>query len=876
SRMAKTLPDKDALVTFNGSLTYKVLDDWSAAIAGHLRRAKITRGDLVAVVADRSRELVAATLGILKAGAAYVPVDPGLPSERIHYMLANSQASVVLTQSRYKNSLCWPDETKLFCIESVAIEDTSPPAVEINSDDLAYVIYTSGSTGQPKGVMIDHCGAMNTILDVNKRFEVGPKDRMLGVSSFGFDLSVYDLFGTLAAGATLVYPDPQATLNPAHWLEVLQAEAITIWNSAPPLMRLLVETAQRQNTTLPRLRLVLLSGDWIPTDLPDAIKAIAPSAKVISLGGATEASIWSIYYPIEKVEPNWCSIPYGYALTNQGWCIRDSVGRDTPLWTSGELYITGVGLAKGYWRDQQKTAHSFIEDSPVCSAENASEIQMRRLYRTGDRGRYLPDGSIEFMGRVDSQVKIQGHRIELGEVEAVLQEHPLVEQAVVLAPGERHNRQLVAYVELSTRVFDSLSASEPVPQLQNFLKQKLPNYMVPAQWTVMDALPLSNNGKVDRKALTRVETATPTYESSSQAAIAPRTETEKGLAAIWEEVLQRENIGVNEDFFELGGQSFDAVRSLALIKERFGESLSLGHIWQARSIENLARHIDGNDAEASLEVLVAIETKGRGRPCFLVHPAGGQVMAYLPLAQRLPQSVYGFVAFAREDDLEAQWDIKQLASRYIEEMRRVQPQGPYTIGGWSSGGVIAFEMATQLENMRQSVDPVWMLDCPAPLQHEPISEQNMLCGFIEDLGQGLPLDLLADPSLSNLHGIKRLQCAIELYNRQRKLDLDVSQLTRIYSVFNNIVQAVRRYRPTKICADIQVIRARDGCVSEFADHPCDHVGDWGWKRLTTGSVRSAFVPGSHYSFLNEPQVNEVAVILSGNNSDAVTEIKKFA
>jgi amino acid adenylation domain-containing protein len=882
-------PDKIALVTAHGShfssLTYSVLDNWSGVIAAQLHQCQWGRGDLVAVVADRSQALVAATLGILKAGAAYVPVDPSLPAERLHYMLTNSQAHVVLTQNHYRESLQWPEGIELICIESVVegpvvAEQASPSIVDLSAGDLAYVIYTSGSTGQPKGVMIDHRAAMNTILDINRRFKVNSEDRIFGVSSFSFDLSVYDLFGSLAAGATFVYPDPQAALNPAHWLDVLQRENITLWNSAPPLMRLLVETAQRQSTTLPHLRLVLLSGDWIPTDLPQAIKAIAPGAQVISLGGATEAAIWSIFYPIEKVDPACSSIPYGYPLSNQGWKIRDSVGRDTPLWTSGELYISGVGLAQGYWREKEKTAHSFIEQTQ----SNTSEAKSMRLYRTGDRGRYLPDGSIEFMGRLDSQVKIQGHRIELAEVESALQQHTQVKQAIVLAQGDRHNRQLVAFVEWANATSAEESTTQPALHLQDFLQQKLPGPMVPTRWSVMDTLPMTANGKIDRNALMQMDSIAHANNTTPQTAIAPRNSIEKALENIWQEVLkdvlpdssQPATISVNEDFFELGGQSFDAVRSLALIKEQFGKTLSLGHIWQDRCIEKLAQRIAGSAKEASQEVLVAIETSGQGHPCYLVHPAGGQVMAYLPLAQRLAQPVYGFVAFSGQDSGDDSWEIKQLAAKYIKQMRQNQPHGPYTIGGWSSGGVIAFEMVAQLEKMGEAVDPVWMLDCPAPLQHDPMTEQQMLCGFIDDLALDLPLELLRHPSLTDVCGVQRLRLAIDLYNREKPLTLDVEQLANIYSVFSNIVNAGRRYRPGKISADIKVIRAQDGVVSEFADHPFAQASDWGWQQLTTGNVCCVSVPGSHYSFLNPPNVDGLVENLASRDLNVVNQTQQFA
>jgi amino acid adenylation domain-containing protein len=306
------------------------------------------------------------------------------------------------------------------------------------ADDLAYVIYTSGSTGRPKGVMIDHRGAVNTILDVNHRFHVEPGDRVLALSSLSFDLSVYDVFGILAAGATIVMPDASGRRDPAHWTDLVARREVSIWNTVPALMQMMVEYLSGLSRRLPgSLRLVLLSGDWIPVNLPARIGELAPGASVVSLGGATEASIWSILYPVDQVDPAWPSVPYGKPMRNQTFHVLDHNLEPRPTWVPGELYIGGAGLAHGYWRDEARTEASFVTHPRT----------RERLYRTGDLGRYLPDGNIEFLGRQDLQVKIRGHRIELGEIEVALLDHPAVSAGVVAAVGDpRGDRQLVAYV----------------------------------------------------------------------------------------------------------------------------------------------------------------------------------------------------------------------------------------------------------------------------------------------------------------------------------------------------------------------------------------------------------------------------------------------
>jgi pyochelin synthetase len=412
-------PDAAALLTADGQLTFGELNAASDRLAAGLAAAAFVRGRNVAIVADRGPSLFKAVYAVLKAGAAYVPVEPKLPADRRNYVLENCDAAAVFAEHNYAATFQWPAGAIVLSIEATeAAEPAAPVPLHspVQPSELAYLIYTSGSTGRPKGVMIEHAGAVNTIVDVNERFGVSSADRLFGVSSFGFDLSVYDLFGGVASGAALVYPDPERSLDPSHWLDVVEQHEVTVWNSAPPLALLLVEAAERRHSTLSHLRLVMLSGDWIPVDLPDRIRRIAPGARVVSLGGATEASIWSIYYDIGEVDPAWRSIPYGYPMQNQPWYILDEWGRPTPDWTSGDLYIAGSGLARGYWNDAEKTAASF-----VCHPSTRE-----RIYRTGDLGRYRPGGVIEFMGRRDSQVKIQGHRIELGEIESVLLALPSV------------------------------------------------------------------------------------------------------------------------------------------------------------------------------------------------------------------------------------------------------------------------------------------------------------------------------------------------------------------------------------------------------------------------------------------------------------------
>ena len=426
-------------------------------------------------------EQIVAVLGILAAGAAYVPIDPELPKERRFQILQQAQIKYVITHPSLDNSLEWENnitrivitnaiQTPLSLIrrgdggevefnsqekEEINLLVSPSPCPPISPSSLAYTIYTSGSTGLPKGVMISHQGAVNTILDINQRFGITEQDSVLALSSLSFDLSVYDIFGTLAAGATIVIPDADLTKDPAHWANLIHQHQVTIWNSVPALMQLLVEHLESVEQKADSLRLVLMSGDWIPLNLPERIwnrfnnKENTENIEIISLGGATEASIWSIAYPIKEINPDWKSIPYGYPLTNQQFYVLNEAMETCPIWVTGQLYIGGIGLAQGYLNQPQLTAEKFIQTSPpspLLNKERGVRQDGVRLYKTGDLGRYLPDGSIEFLGREDFQVKVNGYRIELGEIETVLLRNPLIQEAVVTAIGDFENKQLVAYI----------------------------------------------------------------------------------------------------------------------------------------------------------------------------------------------------------------------------------------------------------------------------------------------------------------------------------------------------------------------------------------------------------------------------------------------
>jgi pyochelin synthetase len=573
---ARERPDAVAVVNGTVRLTYGELVERARRIARVLRDRGVRPNQLVGVVMEKGWEQVAGAVGIVAAGGAYLPIDPEIPLERLAYLLENGGTEIVLTQRRVADRTPWPAGVAVLSVDDDSAW-ASAVGGELESvqsrDDLAYVIYTSGSTGQPKGVMISHRGAANTIADVNERFDVGWGDRVFALSSLSFDLSVYDVFGALAAGATVVMPAAERSRDPAHWADLLESEQVTIWNSVPALMELLVDYAEgRPGGIAASVRLVLLSGDWIGLSLPERVRRALPSARVISLGGATEASIWSILFPVDRVEEGWPSIPYGQAMRNQSFHVLNERLQPCPDWVTGELYIGGIGLARGYWRDEEKTRQRFVR------------VGDEVLYRTGDLGRWLPDGNIEFLGREDQQVKINGYRIELGEVEAALGSHPAVRDVVaVVATSEGGGRRLAAYV---------VPASEHVPEesdLRAYARSKLPDYMVPSRVLFLDAVPLTPNGKVDRRGLLDLDRAAravvPEY-------VAPRTELEEHLVRVWSEVLGVDRVGVEDDFIALGGDSQKAIQLLSHLHNLFGIEMPLDRFLDADTIVKQAEIVE--------------------------------------------------------------------------------------------------------------------------------------------------------------------------------------------------------------------------------------------------------------------------------------------
>ena len=585
-------PGNTAVICNDHHITYHKLNDSANQLAWLLKKKGIGTGNFVGVVIDRNVEMVTAVLGIIKAGAAYVPQEPDLPEARIGRIMASLNVKAIITNP--------PRFEKM---EEIAGKlDIHPPIVCLNNDadadeisnqpvgnvvsdvttiDIAYVIHTSGSTGTPKGVVEQHRPVVNVIEWINRSFHVGPQDKVLCVASLGFDLSVYDIFGFLACGGIISIVSNEKLRDPYQLLDSIYKEGITFWDSAPAALQQLVPFFQSSVNLKSAncFRLVFLSGDWIPVTLPDRLRETFAKVKVVALGGATEATIWSNNYPVGKVDPGWPSIPYGKPIQNAAYYILDTFLRPCPIGVPGDLFIGGQCLALGYINEVELTAFKFIAN-PVLKGE--------RIYRTGDMARWFEDGNIEFLGRIDFQVKIRGHRIELGEIEAQLFKHEEIKTAIVITrdAGGQHSpasgksdKYLCAYY-VSTQELDS-------SHLKEFLAKELPDYMIPPYFIRIDSIPLSPSGKLDRKALPE-----PGFNDEITYT-APRNRADERLTEIWAELLNisRETIGIDSSFFDLGGHSLNATELVSIIHQRFNKKIPLVDVFTFPTIRQMSDYI---------------------------------------------------------------------------------------------------------------------------------------------------------------------------------------------------------------------------------------------------------------------------------------------
>ncbi|MGL4310648.1 MAG: amino acid adenylation domain-containing protein, partial [Paracoccaceae bacterium] len=564
-------PSAVAVITPTDEVTYGALASRAAGIAEWLGDQN---GKLVGVVMNKGWEQLAAALGILMAGGAYLPVAADLPPARIAEILQSGEATHVLVQP---DTLALTPETmpadRVLSVTGALAGAVPHVAVRDAADQeaLAYVLFTSGSTGKPKGVMVTHRNAVNLVADINARFSITPDDRFFGISAFNFDLSVWDIFGALSAGAAVVLPAESDRLSPDRWVAQAAATGVTVWNSVPAIVGMALECGLPDS-----LRLVMMSGDKVPVDLAHALLTV-PGLTVMSLGGPTETTVWNVLHPVAGLPENAVRVPYGRPNGNNRLHVLDARGRPCPDWVAGDLHAAGAGVARGYWKDAARTDAAFFWSDMIGD----------RIYATGDVCFWRPDGVLEILGRNDFQVKINGLRVELGEIETRLAALPAVEKAAALAiAGAEGQRLVCACVARAGMRIDAAALSA-------HLANALPDYMVPQAFVALDAMPLTPNGKVDRKALIAMlaDAVRPGADTAAEPARPPVGELETALAAIWADILKLPHPAANVGFDVLGGTSLSAVRIVAEIARKLGQRITVKEFNALGSIETLARHL---------------------------------------------------------------------------------------------------------------------------------------------------------------------------------------------------------------------------------------------------------------------------------------------
>ncbi|MGY1880771.1 non-ribosomal peptide synthase/polyketide synthase [Pseudomonas reactans] len=681
-------PDAPALVFGAQRLSYGELNRRANRLAHRLIAAGVGPDVLVGLAVERSIEMVVGLLAVLKAGGAYVPLDPEYPRERLAYMLDDSGVKLLLTQAHLLEQLPIPEGLSSLVLGETGFEGYSDanPGIILDGENLAYVIYTSGSTGQPKGAGNRHSALANRLHWMQEAYSLDAGDSVLQKTPFSFDVSVWEFFWPLMTGSRLVVAAPGDHRDPAKLIDLINQEQITTLHFVPSMLQAFLQDSKV--STCASLQRIVCSGEALPVDAQQQVFAKLPHASLYNLYGPTEAAIDVTHWTC--VEEGCDAVPIGKPIANLGCYILDSNFEPVPVGVLGELYLGGIGLARGYHRRPALTAERFIAH-PFVSGE--------RLYRTGDLARYRDDGVIEYAGRIDHQVKLRGLRIELGEIEARLLEHEWVREAAVLAVDGKF---LVGYLVLQNAGDDWRDV------LGAHLAQQLPDYMVPAQWVVLDQMPLSPNGKLDRKALPR-----PDAVQHAQAYLAPQSPLEKQLAAIWRDVLGVEQVGLRDNFFELGGHSLLILMLKERIKNSCGTNLSVTQLMLNPTVQG---QVDCLLGSARRSLIVPLNSVESGTPLFLFHPSYGSVHCYkaVALALREQRPVLGVIcrALTEEGGTVPAWAT--MVEDYTEQLLVAHPQGAFRLAGWSLGGNLALDVAYRLEQAGREVECVGLVDTPPP------------------------------------------------------------------------------------------------------------------------------------------------------------------
>ncbi|HEY1528469.1 MAG TPA: non-ribosomal peptide synthase/polyketide synthase [Candidatus Angelobacter sp.] len=852
-------PDAPALAYEGRCLKYAELNVQVNQLAHHLRSRGVGPGMFVAIAMERGIEMVVCLLATLKAGAAYVPLPPEYPSVRLRFMLEDVKPAVVLTQRSLAarlslssaHTICVDDERSL-----IAQSPGTNPVRLAQPHNTAYVVYTSGSTGKPKGVLVSHFNVVRLFQATEKYYQFNSSDCWTLFHSYAFDFSVWELWGALAYGGKLVVVSYLVSRSVSELYELVKTEKVSVLNQTPSAWdQFMLEDEERRESL--NLRYVIFGGETlVPRRLSSWFARHGErKPRLVNMYGITETTVHVTLHELQQKDAEQSTSLVGSPIEDLQVYVLDKWMKPMPVGVAGELYVGGAGLAHGYLNRPELTAARFVPH-PFGSEPGA------RLYRTGDLARQRETGSIEFLGRIDQQVKIRGYRVELGEIESMLQQHEAVRQAIVIVrQDEPGQKQLVAYVT-GKQETEGLGR-----QLRSYLQERLPDYMVPAALVQLDELPLTSNGKVDRKTLPQPDQTS----HDKNLYLPPRDRFELQLAQTWEELLRVQPIGVRESFFEIGGHSLLALRLITRIRKQFGYDLPLAELFRSPSIESLAMVLRRKYDSRPESSLVALQAKGKNRPLFFVHPVGGHVLCYMDLARSLgeAQPFYAFQSAGFSATPRLHRSVEDMAAYYLRELKAVHPQGPHFLGGWSFGGVVAFEMAQQLNSEGQKVSALVLMDCAAPLpsfQPADLEDSARMAHFASILGGQFGKDLcLSAQELQAIAPEKRLDRVLEKAKNADVLPLDIetTELRRLYdNVFGPNLQALLNYRPRPYPDRIILLRAGEQIHAEDPLQALDLT--LGWNELAPGRVDVHKFPGNHFTLVREPNVQAVSACLKAS------------
>jgi aspartate racemase len=825
---AEKNPESIAVEHDQRRITFAELNEQANQLAHYLRGKGVKPDVPVGICLQRSPELLIALLGVLKAGGACLPLDPDYPRERLAYMLEDSQAALLITESALLSAV-GASKSKVVLLERglgvLEGQSCKNPEQVTTPNDLAYVIYTSGSTGKPRGVLLTHRGLVNHNVVAIKLYGIEPCDRVLQFASISFDIAIEEIWPSWMAGATLVIRATKTLMGASEFLRWIKAQRVSVLDLPTAYWHELVRELAESKQSLPEsLRLVIVGGEKASVAAYKSwLKSGGDRVRWINTYGPTEASVIATSYEPDASKPTPDNLPIGRPIANTEIYILDESLQPVPVGEPGELHIGGPGLARGYLNRPEMTQAKFITN-PFRQGE--------RLYKTGDSARFLPDGEIEFIGRTDFQVKIRGYRIELGEIEAVLEKCPGVRECVVVAREEDSEKRLVGYVVAA------LERAPTASELRVALKNALPEYMVPADFVFLKALPLTPNGKVDRRALPAPAPLSLAAEAGN--VVAPRDAVESQMVKIWEQVLGKRPIGIRDNFFELGGHSLLAVRMMGRIEKAFGQMLPLTALVQAPTIEQFAELVRQDASSELWSSLVPLQADGSKPPFFFVHGLGGTVLRFHELARHMvpDQPFYGIQAPGLNGKQPCLTSVDEYAAYYLEQLLGVQPEGPYFLGGYSFGGLVALEMARGLAERGQEVALLALVDTYPGV---PKSAGSLLGTFF---------------SLSTDQKLAYAKKRIKRYRKGIKRRIDLLRMPRpLKNVRDACAVAECRYVPRVYPGKIVLFRASEKALRGLDD------AQGGWSQYAAAGLETHEIDADHGNILNEPKVQHLAAKL---------------